>query len=242
MKVLQSILILILTVSPARAELTVFAAASMNNVMRRLAAEFEAGGGEKIRFNFAGSGALARQVDAGAPADIFVSANANWMDFLEEKELIISGTRRNIAGNSLTLVVPLASVISFEGFPSNLKDKLAVGDFQSVPAGIYALSALKSLGWLDEVQDQLVKGANVRMVLMYVERGEVDAGIVYLTDAKQSDKVRILGTLPSDSHPPITYPAAACSANKSATQFLSFMDSPEATRIFKSYGFSEPPN
>ncbi len=240
MNVLQSILILILTASAARSELTVFAAASTTDVMRRLAAGFEEGGGEKIRFNFAASGALARQIDAGAPADIFVSANPNWMDYLEEKNLLISGTRRNIAGNSLALVAPLGSVMSFEGFPSNLTGKLAVGDFQSVPAGTYAQSALKSLGWLDAVQEQLVKGSNVRMVLMYVERGEVDAGIVYLTDAKQSGKVRILGTFSPDCHPPIVYPAAACSTNKPATRFLRFLDSAEARRIFKSHGFYKP--
>ena len=162
------------------------------------------------------------------------------MDVLEEKNLLISGTRRNIAGNSLALVAPLDSVLSFEGFPSNLKGKLAVGDFQSVPVGTYAQFALKSLGWLDDVQEQLVKGSNARMVLMYVERGEVDAGIVYLSDAKQSGRVCILGTFPSDCHPSIVYPAAACTENKSANQFLSFMDSPEAMRIFKSHGFSKP--
>lgn len=242
MNVLQSILIIILTASAARAELTVFAAASTTDVMRRLATEFEEGGGEKIRFNFAASGALARQIDAGAPADVFVSANSDWMDFLEEKNLLISGTRRNIACNSLVLVALPGSAMTFEEFPYNLKGELAVGDFQSVPAGTYTQSALKSLGWLDAVQDQLVKASNVRTVLMYVERGEVDAGIVYLTDAKQSHKVRILGTFPSDSHPPIVYPAAACSTNRSANPFLSFMDSPEAMRIFKSHGFSEPPD
>lgn len=240
MKVLQSILICYLAAGAARAELTVFAAASTTDVMRRLAADYTKDCGEMIRFNFAASGALAKQIEAGAPADVFVSANPKWMDYLEEKKLLIPATRTNITRNVLVLITPHESAMSFDEFPANLMGKLAVGDFQSVPAGTYAKAALTSMGWLDDVQDQLVKGSSVRTVLMYVERGEVDAGIVYLSDARQSDNVRILGAFPADTHPPILYPAAVCSKNKSAQQFLNFMSSPEAGRIFQSHGFTQP--
>lgn len=241
MKVHTAILIFILTASAARAELTVFAAASTTDVMRRLAVRFEETGGEKIRFNFAGSGALARQINAGAPADIFISANTEWMDFLENKSLLTAQTRSNIAANALVLITPSDSTMTYEEFPSNLKGKLGVGEFKSVPAGTYAQAALQSLGWLGVVQRKLVKGSNVRTVLMYVERGEVDAGIVYLTDAKQSDKVRIIGTFPADAHPPILYPAAACTKKPSAVRFMHFMNSSDARRIFETHGFSAPP-
>ncbi|MBN2162590.1 MAG: molybdate ABC transporter substrate-binding protein, partial [Pontiellaceae bacterium] len=192
----------------AAAELTVFAAASTTDVMKELAEAYAKDGGEAVRFNFASSGALARQIDAGAPADLFISANTKWMDFLADKKLIKTETRSDIVKNSLVLVIPADSTMTYEGFPANLTGMLAVGDFKSVPAGTYAEAALRSLGWLDTVKGKLVKGTNVRTVLMYVERDEADAGIVYKTDAMQSEKVKIIGTFPAESHPPIVYPAA----------------------------------
>ena len=218
----------------------VFAAASTTDVMKELAALYQTRGGEEIKFNFASSGALARQIDAGAPADLFLSANTKWMDFLEEKNLLLAGTRTDLVKNSLVLIAPKGSAMTYDGFPKNLKGMLAVGDFKGVPAGTYAEAALKSLGWLDALTPKLVKGTNVRTVLMYVERGEADAGIVYLTDAMQSDKVKVIGTLPPNSHPPIVYPVAACSNSAAALKFLAYLKTDDAKAIFKKFGFTEP--
>lgn len=221
-----------------RAELTVFAAASTADVMNELAEKFKADGGEFVRFNFASSGALARQIDAGAPVDVYVSANTKWMDFLEQKNLLSSGTRIDVVKNKLVLAAPADSTMTFEEFPNNLTGMLAVGDFKSVPAGAYAEASLEALGWLDDVQGKLVKGASVRTVLMYVERGESDAGIVYVTDAMQSDKVKVIGTFPEDTHPPIVYPAACLKGSgASAKAFLDFIRSPAGNAVWKKYGF-----
>ena len=239
MKPVLSILLLWCISISAYAELTVFAASSTTDVLKELAARFERSGGESIRFNFASSGALARQIDAGAPADLYISAHIQWMDFLAEKNLLIDGTRVDLAGNTLVLVAPVDSTMSFEEFPNNLQGRLAVGNFRSVPAGTYAETALVSLGWLHAVQDKLIQGSNVRTVLMYVERGEVDAGIVYLTDAVQSEKVKVLGRFPPESHPPILYPAACVkSASASARLFLDFLLSKDAEDVWKKHGFA----
>lgn len=221
------------------AELTVFAAASTTDVMNELAEKFKAVGGESIRFNFASSGALARQIDAGAPVDVYVSANTKWMNFLAGKELLIGETRADVVKNVLVLAAPIDSSMTYEGFPGNLKGMLAVGDFKSVPAGTYAEASLETLGWLDEVQEKLVKGTSVRTVLMYVERGETDAGIVYMTDAMQSDKVKVIGRFPADSHPPIVYPAACLKGSDTAARaFLDFIQSPEGKAVWEKYGFT----
>ncbi|MBN2685023.1 MAG: molybdate ABC transporter substrate-binding protein [Pontiellaceae bacterium] len=223
-----------------RAEtISVFAASSTTDVMKELAEKYKENGGAEITFNFASSGALARQIDAGAPCDLFISANVKWMDFLDEKSLLANETRADIARNTLVLIAPTDSDMTFEGFPDNLKGKLAVGDFKSVPAGTYAQAALTKLGWLSRVEDQLIKGDNVRTTLLYVERGETDAAIVYRTDAIQSDKVKTLGTFPADSHPPIVYPAARLKQGRgSADDFLTFILSEENRAIWEKYGFS----
>ena len=236
MKRFISVLIISLALT-GRAELTVFAAASTTDVMKELAAAFKAQSGDDIRFNFASSGSLARQIDAGAPADLFISANIKWMNWLTEQGLV-DGKPVNVARNTLVLIAPADSSMTYDGFPENLKGRLAVGDFQSVPAGTYAEAALKSLGWLDAVSGKLVKGASVRTVLMYVERAEVDAGIVYMTDAMQSGKVKVLGVFTPGSYPPIVYPAACLSgADSSAETFLMFILGDAAKDIWKRYGF-----
>ncbi len=238
MKRLLVILFFIYTATGSYAELTVFAAASTTDVMKELAALYRHGGGDTVRFNFAASGALARQIDAGAPADLFLSANVDWMDYLQARNLLMPDSRMDVAFNSLVLAAPADSGMTFEGFPANLSGRLAVGDFKSVPAGTYAEAALTSMGWLDKLQGRLIKGTNVRTVLMYVERGEVDAGIVYRTDAMQSGKVRILGTFPADSHPPIVYPAACMNTGHAeARAFLDFLHSTDAEAVWKKYGF-----
>jgi len=219
------------------AELTVFAAASTTEVMKELAEVFKVETGEVIRFNFASSGALARQIDAGAPADLFVSANVKWMDWLEGRSAINSPTRFNLAANTLVMVAPLDSTLSFNG---QIEGRLAVGDFKSVPAGMYAKEALSHMGWLDGLRPRLVMASNVRTALMYVERGEVAAGIVYATDAMASDKVSVVGTFPLESHSPMVYQAAACSKKPAVSQFLEFLKTDQVKSILKKHGFTEP--
>lgn len=222
-----------------RAELTVFAAASTTDIMKEMAAAFKTKGGDEIRFNFASSGALARQIEAGAPAGVFISANEEWMNYLQEKELIDVTARANIVRNALVMAVPSGSAMTFAGFPGNLKGMLAIGDPQSVPAGAYADAALKYMGWFDAVQGKVVKGSSVRTVLMYVERGEADAGIVYMTDALQSDKVKVIGEFPAGSHPAVIYPAACMKdAGEHAKAFLDFIQTPEMKAVWKKYGFT----
>jgi molybdate transport system substrate-binding protein len=230
-------MILMMTALRLPAEITVFAAASTTDVMKELAEQYEKSGGATIRFNRASSGALARQIEAGAPADLFLSANTKWMNYLAEKGLLLEDTRCDLVENELVLIAPAGSTLTYEGFPGNLKGMLAVGDFKSVPAGSYAEAALKQLGWLNTVTPKLVKGNSVRTVLMYVERGEADAGIVFLTDARQSDKVKIIGTFPAETHPSIVYPAACLKAGDSARGFLAFIRSEEASAVWEQYGF-----
>lgn len=234
MKIVFTIAFALLLALQVSAELTVFAAASTTDAMEELASKFEENGGEKIRFNFASSGTLARQIEAGAPADVFVSANAQWMDYLEAKNAIDKTSRFNAMSNSLVLIAPLGSTLAFDG---KIPGRLAVGDFNSVPAGMYAREALGQKGWLDALRPKLVMGSNVRTVLMYVERGEVSAGIVYATDAIRSEKVEIVGTFPEESHSPIVYPVAACTGKPETAAFLAFLKSPEAKAILKSNGF-----
>ena len=211
------LMVLAATAVSIRAPLTVFAAASMADAVKKLAEVYEADGGGHVHLNIASSGALARQIDAGAPADVFISANAEWMDWLAGRGCIEASSRFTLAGNSLVMIAPTGT---HPVFGPGLAGRLAVGDFKSVPAGKYALEALESLGWLDELRPKLVPGTSVRTVLMYVERGEVEAGIVYASDARASGKVAIVGTFPAESHSPIAYPVAACSANGEAASFV----------------------
>lgn len=224
----------------AAAELTVFAAASMSDAMKALAAAYAEEGGEPIRFNFSSSGALARQIEAGAPADLFASANTQWMDWLEERSLIDPETRFDTAGNRLVMIAPTGSGLLFDG---NVPGRLAVGDFNGVPSGLYAQQALESMGWIESFRTRLVMGSNVRIVLLYVERGEVPAGIVYASDARASAKVETVGTFPATSHKPIVYPVAVCrNACHSAGAFLAFLRSEKAKSILRDHGFCNPPD
>lgn len=216
------------SVASVRAELTVFAASSMSDVMEEIGAAY----GGAVRFNFASSGTLARQIEAGAPADVFVSANTKWMDALAEKQVILPETRFDFAVNSLVLVAPKGSALAFDG---RIPGRLAIGDVGSVPAGLYAREALNYMGWNPE----LVMGSNVRSVLMYVERGEAAAGIVYVTDALASGKVTVVGTFPPASHSPIVYPVAACSDNEEAMRFLAFLQTERAQVILGRFGFND---
>lgn len=229
-------------------EVTVFAAASLTNALAEVGKAYEAQSDNEIKFSFASSSILARQVAEGAPADIYVSASIRWMDYLEKNDATQTDSRRNLLANQLALVTPensdIDSVDIHPGFSiAQLlgNARLAMGNPAHVPAGIYGKEALKSMGvWLD-IRDQVARSANVRAALALVALGEAPLGIVYRTDAFAADDVKIVGLFPTGSHKPIIYPSAVTrrvADNDAAVRdFYRFMDSDTADDIFQSYGF-----
>jgi molybdate transport system substrate-binding protein len=228
--------------------LTVFAAASLANVLQKAGDAYTAQAQVPVTFSFAASSALARQVEAGAPADAFVSADQDWMDYLQSRALVVADTRVNVAGNELVLVAPAASAVALKIAPGFAlaaalggSGRLAVADPASVPAGKYAQAALVSLGAWAGVEGRLAAAENVRAALNFVARGEAPLGIVYATDAKAEPRVRVVDTFPAATHPPITYPAAAMpSGGPGAAAFIRFLASPAGQAIFRQDGFSAP--
>jgi len=227
--------------------ITVFAAASLKNALDDVDAAFTKAGGPKVTASYAASSALAKQVEAGAPADIFISADIKWMDYLAGKTLIRPDTRVNLLGNKLVLIAPkdskLADVKIEKGFDiAKLAGdgRIAVADTKAVPAGLYAKAALTSLGSWAAAEPKLAQAENVRATLAFVARGETPLGIVYETDAKIEPKVKIVGYFPNGSYPPVTYPVAATAASKNAAvgKYLDFLRTPAAKAIFEKYGFS----
>lgn len=230
-------------------EVTVYAAASLTNALQELGQSFEAERRVKVKFSFAASSLLARQIEAGAEADVFVSADSEWMDYLAGLNLIQPATRKNILSNKLVLIAAKDNLVALKiapGFPlaKALGDgRLAVADPETVPAGRYARAALSSLGVWTSVAERVARAENVRVALTYVARGEAPLGIVYATDAKAEPKVRVVDTFPADSHPPIVYPAALTKRGTSADAraFLDHMKSAKAAEIFRTFGFDVLP-
>lgn len=228
-----------------RGSVTVFAAASLKNAMDGIAAAWRARTGHDVVVSLAGSSALARQIQAGAPADVFISANADWMDRLEADGLLIEGTRRDLLANSIVLVAHDGNVAPLEISPaldlSGLigEGRLAMALVEAVPAGIYGKAALTQLGLWDTVAPKVAQADNVRAALALVATGEAPFGIVYATDAVAEARVGVVGTFPADTHPPIVYPAAVLDGrdNPLATDFLAFLGSAEASGIFAAEGF-----
>ena len=235
---------------PAAADtrpLTVFAAASLKNALDDVAASWVAGGHAKPAISYAASGPLAKQIEAGAPADIFISADLAWMDYAEGKSLIDKASRFTLLGNDLVLIVPKASTATFKIAPNapladlvGADGRLAVGEPKSVPAGKYAQDALQKLGIWDSVKGKLAYAESVRAALQLVARGEAPAGIVYKTDAFADPGVKILDTFPEDSHAPVVYPAALVSgaSNPDGAGFLAYLKGPEAKAVFEKQGFA----
>jgi len=227
-------------------ELLVFAASSLGNVIGEISAGFEKQGGAHVKLSFAASSVLARQIEAGGKADVFISAAQEWMDYLQARGLIEKTTRRNLAGNRLVLIAPADSKVELKiapGFPLAAalgKGRLSTGDPDTVPVGRYARSALVALGLWDEIQDRLVRADNVRSAMMFVARGEAPLGIVYTTDALADPKVRIVDTFPANTHAPITYPAAAVKGSRDqAIAFLNYLASPQVSETWRKFGFLE---
>lgn len=233
---------------PSKPELLVFGAASLTDVLQEIGTVYTSSSGQKVKFSFAASSALARQIESGAPVDVFVSADLDWMDYLQARNLIDVATRRNVVGNRLVLVAPKDSTIAVKIGPnvallSALQGRrLATGDPDTVPVGRYARSALTSLGVWNEIADRLVRADNVRSALAFVARGETPLGIVYETDATVDPRVRIVDVFPSDSHLPITYPVASMKkARPGSKAFVDFLFGERAQASFRKFGFQPPP-
>lgn len=226
--------------------LTVFAAASMKNALDEANAAFTAKSGVKVTSSYAASSALAKQLEQGAPADIFISADTDWMDYSSGKKTISDTTRVNLLGNKIVLIAPkdskLADVKIGQGFDlAKLAGdgKIATGDVKAVPVGKYAKAALEKLGAWQAAEPKFAMAESVRAALALVSRGEAALGIVYETDAKVDPGVKIIGAFPADSHPAIIYPVAATATAKTdATGYLAFLRSAAAKTIFEKYGFT----
>lgn len=234
--------------TPAAPEpITVFAAASLKESFDEAAAAYQKATAQPVRVSYAASSALARQIEQGAPADVFVSADLDWMDYLRERKLIDDASRRNLLGNTLVLIAPKTSKAKAVELKPGVKllpllgeGRMALALTASVPAGKYARAAFTSLGVWDQLQPKVAEAENVRAALMLVARGEAPLGVVYGSDAKAEANVRVLATFPANTHPPIVYPIARLSASKqpNAAAFVKWLKSPAATAIFRRHGFT----
>ena len=240
---LVTIASLLYLVANAEQRLTVFAAASLTNAISEIANEYEKDKQINIQTSFASSSTLAKQIEKGAPADIFISADSKWMNYLQDKKLVKTDGRVNLLGNQLVLITPKGKsfkVDMVKGFnlAGAFSGKLCTGELESVPVGIYAKQSLKNLNWWDSIKMRIVGTQDVRAALVFVERAECDAGIVYATDAKVSSKVESIAVFPETSHEPIVYPLALLNdARPQAVAFYDYLKSEKAKSIFARYGF-----
>lgn len=223
--------------------LTISAAASLKEAMAEIKQLYTQQQSVTITYNFGASGSLQQQIEQGAPVDIFISAAATQMDALQEKKLIITDTRKNLLSNQVALIAPKNSqlVSNFKDLTSNRVQKIALGEPKSVPAGKYAQEVLTFFNIFNQIKPKIVFAKDVRQVLAYVETGNVDAGIVYITDAKVSD-VKIVVIAPENSHSPIVYPVAVIKDSKNidaAKDFVKFLSGKSANDIYRKYGFTK---
>jgi molybdate transport system substrate-binding protein len=232
--------------APAQSrDILVFGAASLKTGLDEANAQYQRSTGRKVVASYAASSALAKQIENGAPADIFVSADLDWMDYLAERKLIQPDTRANFLGNKLVLVAAADSKLTLTIAPNFAlaqalgSGRLAMADPASVPAGKYGKAALEALGVWPSVADKIAPAQDVRATLAFVSRGEAPLGIVYQTDAAADKAVKIVGTFPASSHPPIIYPIAvtATSTNPDTAAYLAFLKSPAAKPAFEKQGF-----
>jgi molybdate transport system substrate-binding protein len=244
--ILVAALTLLMSTSSFAAEkINVFAAASLKNALDAVGASWKADTAKEAALTYAASNALAKQIEAGAPGDVFVSADLTWMKYLNDKNLITKGSDVQLLGNEIVLVAPKDSKIElkieneFKLADALGSGKLAMANVESVPAGKYGKAALEKLSVWASVEGEVAQTENVRAALKLVELGEAPLGIVYATDAKADDAVKMVGTFPSDSHPPIIYPAGlvAASQNPDAAEFLKYLQSDKAKAIFEAQGF-----
>lgn len=231
------------------AELVVFAAASLKNALDEVAGIYQRETGDVVKISYGASSALARQIESGAPAQIFISADLDWMNYLQQHKLIQTDSRRNLLGNRLVITAPADSDAKIEIKPGfdlvgALKGgHLAMADPDSVPAGKYGKAALEKLGVWNSVSGAVARAENVRGALLLVSRHEAPLGIVYATDVAADPGTKVAGVFPEDAHPPIVYPTALTTESKrpAAARFLAFVASPQAKRIFEKQGFTVLP-
>ena len=225
-------------------KVTVFAAASLTNALTDIGLKYEKEKATKIVHNFAASSTLAKQIENGAPVDIYISADTKWMNYLQDKKLINTASRKEFLGNKLVLIAPKGRGFTMKfnqtfDFAKAFDGKLCTGDIESVPVGIYAKESLTYLNWWHAIKTRIVGTQDVRGALAFVERGECAAGIVYETDAKVSSKVEIVGVFPEESHQPIVYPMAFLANAKNAnSDYFNYIQSGAALAVFKKYGFN----
>jgi len=237
----------LVTQAQAADKVTVFAAASLTNAMQDIAAQYQKEKGVQVVSSFASSSTLARQIEQGAPADLFISADQQWMDYSISKQQIVENTRYTLLGNELVLVAAKASKIDNVEIDDKTQwtkllgdSRLAVGDPDHVPAGIYAKEALQKLGAWSTLEPKLARASDVRGALALVEREEAPLGIVYGSDAIASKKVKVVGTFPASSHKPVEYPMAIVKDHEKpeVRAFYDYLKTPAASAIFKQYGFA----
>jgi molybdate transport system substrate-binding protein len=231
----------------AAGDVTLFAAASTTNAITDIGKLFSEKGLGTMIPSFASSSTLAKQIESGAPAELYLSANEKWMNYLEERDLIVSGSRMDLLSNRIVLIVPADSATDHVEITNGFKladllgdGYLAMGDPDHVPAGIYGKQALEALGVWSSIDTRIARQKDVRSALALVERGESPLGVVYATDAAISDKVRVVGLFPEESHPKIVYPVAIIKGcdTPTAKAFMKFLTSDDARAVFESYGFS----
>ncbi len=231
----------------AQSDVVVFAAASLKDALDGVAAQWTKETGKKAAISYAASSALARQIEQGAPAQVFISADLDWMDYVADKNLIKPASRTNLLGNRIVLVAPKNASVTAIKIEPNFQlasalagGRLAVADVNAVPAGKYGKAALEKLGVWNSVQDKVAQAENVRAALLHVSRGEAPLGIVYQTDAAADPKVKIVGTFPEDTHRPIIYPVAltANANHPDAEAFLAYLKSAKARALFAAQGFT----
>lgn len=230
--------------------ITIYAAASLTDALNEIDANYQKKTGVEVKASFASSSTLAKQIENGAPAQVFASADTKWMDYLDKKSLIDNSTRKNLLGNALAVIAPSDSATGPQAISAQFDwsrylgadGRLAVGDPDHVPAGIYAKEALTNLGAWNWMQPRLARADDVRGALAFVERGEAPLGIVYVTDARISEKVKIVGVFPEASHSQIVYPFAVVKGAVSpvVAAYFHYLTGPDAAAVFRRYGFSTP--
>jgi molybdate transport system substrate-binding protein len=224
----------------------IFAAASLKNALDEIAGQWQRQSGKKAVISYGASNNLIKQIEAGAPADIFISADLDWMDYGQQKNLIKPDTRINLLGNRLVLIAPKDASLNiniqpgFDLAAALKRGRLSMANVEAVPAGKYGKAALEKLGAWDGVKDKIAQAENVRAALLFVARGEAPLGIVYQTDAASDPNVKIVATFPENTHPPIIYPIALTreSSNRDAAALLNFIRSPAARPAFERQGFT----
>lgn len=232
--------------NPEEDQIMVFAAASLTDVLTELIDSFEVKYKVTVRVNMASSGTLARQIEQGGTPDVYISASKRWANYIDSLGLILPGFKVEIAQNELVIVAPSDSKLKINTIDSSLNfvsllgnSRLSMGDPTHVPAGRYAKQSLEYYGWYSQLDNKILPAKDVRSALMVVEMKESPVGIVYRTDAKKSEKVRILNTFPEKSHKPIVYVAGVCNNSKEAKDFLAYINSNESIPIWEKYGFKK---